>query len=256
MSREEKFKEKLESHPGNIPGPNGRKTTLISSYKGRIYLHTFSCGQCGKPFDRVIDDMVREGRNCCCQECSQKRKANIFKIKMDEAQERIDNKFGKDKIEINEAEIINMRTDMSFYCNVCNKNFIKTLWDLLHSNGCIHCMPYGYSEKAIRWLKTLPNFNNIQHAKNGGEYIFPGTRWKLDGIDHKLKIIYEFHGCDFHGHCCLEECKRCGDVNKLNPYKIPYEEAYKKTLEKKNYFLALGYQYIEMWECHFDLIDK
>jgi hypothetical protein len=176
---------------------------------------------------------------------------DIFRLTLEEAQERINQRFGEEMIEIIDTKIINVKSITNFYCFKCKNTFKKVLQDLLVSNGCPHCKPYGYSKKCIRWLKTFSNYKDIQNAENGGEYIFPGTRWRLDGIDHKLKIIYEFHGCDFHGHCIISKCKKCTNENGIGPYGVSYEKEYIKTLEKKNYFLSLGYQYVEMWECEF-----
>ena len=245
----EKFKQKLLEHTGNIAGSNGRKTELISEYKGRAYSHIFKCGLCGNEFARVIDDMLREGRHCCCYECSLNKKRQMFQITLEEAQERIDQRFGKDVIEIDESVIINMRTNMDFFCHQCNKPFTKRLVDLLRSRGCPNCLPYGYSKMSILWLDSL-EIKTIQHAENGGEHRIKNSKYWADGYDLATNTIYEFHGCDIHGHIIENPtCTRCTEKNGLTPYGYSFQEALDKLNKKRLHIHKEQYNYVEIWEC-------
>lgn len=80
--------------------------------------------------------------------------------------------------------------------------------------------PHGYrpqqkqSIKAIQWLKYVAEIEQIeiQHALNEGEKkIGPYT---VDGyveINKENKIVYEFHGCFWHG------CPKCFAARTMNP---------------------------------------
>ena len=69
----------------------------------------------------------------------------------------------------------------------------------------------------------------------------------MDGYTEKGRIVWEFHGCAFHG------CKKCFPRNrhiKMTPHKThTMEDAYLKTLEKTMKLQQLGYIVIEAWEC-------
>ena len=54
--------------------------------------------------------------------------------------------------------------------------------------------------------------NNIVHACNGGEIKLNmnGKLIKVDGFDKTTNIIYQFHGCFWHG------CPKCFDPNTIN----------------------------------------
>jgi len=251
---DEYVKNLIANHPNNTVGPTGQKTILISEYKGRSYDHTFKCGLCNCEFTRKMDDILRSDRKPRCGECAMKEKQELFKITMEEANRRIEERFGKDSIEINDSVIENVKTPMNFYCYKCKKVFVKTLGDLLVSKGCNLCLPWGYSKKAIEWMNTFEE--KIQHAENGGEYSLGAKKW-ADGYCKNTNTVYEFHGCDFHGHIIGNlSCGRCSDPCQLNPYGVPYVDVYRKTSEKKNYILSLGYNLIEIWECEFDRLKK
>ena len=67
---EKEIIERIHNHRNNIPGPTGNKTVMKSEYKGRAYKHMFSCGMCGKEFERTIDDILRDDRKPYCFKCS------------------------------------------------------------------------------------------------------------------------------------------------------------------------------------------
>jgi len=90
--------------------------------------------------------------------------------------------------------------------------------------------------------------NQIQHALNAGEMqIGPFT---VD--DHQEnaagdKIVYEFHGCFWHG------CSKCFARNTTNPVTdCSMADLYQRTIDKRKYLEENGYKYIYMWECEFD----
>jgi hypothetical protein len=244
---ESEIKLRLFNHPNNKP-----ETTLISKYTRRYDNHVFKCGICTNEFIRSVDDILRLDRNPHCATCQISKRNDSYRITMDEAQNRINSKFGENSIDICSEFIENMRVNLEFYCHKCDNIFTKTLQDLLASQGCIHCLPYGYSKKSIEYFNSL-EIKTLQHAENGGEYRIPGSKYWADAWDPLTKTVYEFHGCDFHGHIIENpNCSKCKDPNGLNPYGIDYVKCYEKTQEKKQYAISLGYKYIDIWECEWD----
>jgi G:T-mismatch repair DNA endonuclease (very short patch repair protein) len=110
------------------------------------------------------------------------------------------------------------------------------------------------SNVCIQWLKYISWSQNIyiRHARNGGEVKL--GKYRVDGYsetitDNKLyKIIYEFHGCYFHG------CKICFTDSTWNQTKQCLNSSiYQKHLHriesiKKDF---PDYKLIEIWECEF-----
>ena len=65
----------------------------------------------------------------------------------------------------------------------------------------------NYSLKSLQWITYLEKLHNtvIQSAFGGKEVTIniDDDIYKVDGYDKGNKIIYEFHGCYYHG------CQKC-----------------------------------------------
>ena len=78
--------------------------------------------------------------------------------------------------------------------------------------------PSGYNDQynkaSIQWLELRARVDNvtIQHALNVGEKSIPGTRYKLDRYCEEKNMVYEYHGCVFHG------CPVCFPDNRQDRY--------------------------------------
>ena len=109
------------------------------------------------------------------------------------------------------------------------------------------------SIKCQKWIKYTEHEQEItiNNAKNGLEYkVGP---YKLDGICHQNKTIYEFHGCLFHG------CPKCYKPDTYNVFKKePMLHTYKKHLNRINYIKLVmpEYKFEEMWEHEYDLLEQ
>ena len=73
----------------------------------------------------------------------------------------------------------------------------------------VHQMDQGprYSLTSLEWLEFIAHQTGhyIQHAGNGQE-VRLGTRdLPVDGYAHETMTAYQFHGCLYHGHECMEE---------------------------------------------------
>ncbi|KAK7580799.1 hypothetical protein V9T40_001428 [Parthenolecanium corni] len=99
----------------------------------------------------------------------------------------------------------------------------------------------NYSKQSILWLESFNN-PNIKHALNGGEVELCGAR--VDGFDHDNKIVYQYHGCLWHG------CPKCYDGEFINPMnKTSCDDLLQKTKDRTKRLERAGYTVIEEWEC-------
>jgi hypothetical protein len=118
--------------------------------------------------------------------------------------------------------------------------------------------PKGYafrdtqSHIALMWLywEEKERGIRIQHAANGREVNLM-NRFKVDGYNEKERIVFEFHGCAFHGchHCYRTPSAR----KKLVPMSSnrTLDDAYEDTAAKVSALRTAGFQVVEKWECEF-----
>jgi len=123
----------------------------------------------------------------------------------------------------------------------------------LVGSGCPKCFK-KYSIVQIEWLTYIENIFNIkiEHGANNGEYRIKNSRYKADGYCKDLNMVFEFHGCYYHG--CVECYPKRNDSNIL--IKKTYDELYKNTIKKKEHCINEGYKYIEIWGCNWSNIKK
>ncbi|CAC5375852.1 unnamed protein product [Mytilus coruscus] len=135
-------------------------------------------------------------------------------------------------------------------CNlVFRKNFLRP-----ETIGIIPAQGYNpeekHSIKALKWLRYVSKSKGIhtQHARNGGEKKIGDYR--VDGYhknDNGEEIVFEYHGCFWHG---CSKCYSKQTVNTVN--KMTMADLHQRTLEKKSQIENQGYKYISKWECEFD----
>ena len=124
---------------------------------------------------------------------------------------------------------------------VYRQNFLKP-----NTIGIIPEGGYRRTDKfsiiAMKWLKWVSKVENIQiqHALNGGE--FRVGKYRVDG--KFADTIFEFNGCAVHGCLCLPNREM-----KLPLSSMTADEAYQRTLDRKQFLENQGYTVHEMWEC-------
>ena len=104
----------------------------------------------------------------------------------------------------------------------------------------------NHSKVALEWLRFCDRENNIQHARNAGEYKIPGTDFHVDGFDASTNTVYEFHGCFWHG------CPRCypnRNEPHLRHYQRTLHDVYETTQQRIQQLRERGFTVVEMWEC-------
>jgi hypothetical protein len=103
-----------------------------------------------------------------------------------------------------------------------------------------------FSQVSIEWLeweRARRGLTTIMHARNGGEFRIPGTRWQADGYAAEINTIFEFHGDYWHGN---PEVFSPGDINPTS--KLSFGELHHKTLRREAQLRSLGYTVVSIWE--------
>jgi len=99
---------------------------------------------------------------------------------------------------------------------------------------------------AINWLektsKQLGIHIHLSLCGQGGERYILGA--PVDGYARKPKIIFQYHGCWWHG------CRPCfADRNTKIAHGRTREELYLATEARTKKLREAGYRVIEKWEC-------
>ena len=174
------------------------------------------------------------------------RGKHLFKMSQGVFIERAQHKHNN-RYDYTLVEYTNYYTKISIICSV-HGPFLQTPDTHLRGAGCPSCAHTAkHSIKAIHWLTQISLEHNIyiQHADNEGEFLIPGTKLKADGYCKETNTIYEFHGDKWHGNPSIYP-----PSSFCHPYdsNITAGELYKKTCERDNIILSLGYNLITMWE--------
>lgn len=113
-----------------------------------------------------------------------------------------------------------------------------------------------YSAVAIKWLDSISKAINrplrtILSPDN--EFKIPGTLYCADGYDALTNTIYEFLGDFWHGNPKKFDSNSLHPISKIRDgdgslRRATYGEVYQKTIERKVKIIALGYNYVEIWE--------
>jgi hypothetical protein len=112
--------------------------------------------------------------------------------------------------------------------------------------------PRKYSLMAIEWIKSIEKRDSIeiQHATSGGEKrinLGNGNWIFADGYCEENDTIYEFHGDFWHGNPSIY------NPDEVNPStKKTYGELYKRTLEREEAILDLGFNLEKIWESEWE----
>ena len=129
---------------------------------------------------------------------------------------------------------------------ICKKHGEFHILPYLHKVGkeCQRCSNQ-HSGISMEWLLFMEKryLTEIQHARNLGEFVIPGTRFKADGYIQSTNTIFEFYGDFWHGN------PKIYDQSEINPkVGITYGELYARTITKSKVILEKGYNLVEIWE--------
>ena len=151
------------------------------------------------------------------------------------------------------GEAVLRRNTWYFDGSIINPDFIATSTFIKSPIPQIPAQGYGKhhnaSQKSSLWLEWISHSEGrrIQHARNGGEFRIPGTRYFVDGIHIESNTVYEYLVCRFHGHICLQD-RHIKDPRTRMTLKALFDRTLERLAEIRN----LGYKVISIWECHYD----
>ena len=204
---------------------------LSTKYINCDTLMNWKCGKCYYEWSTSFDHI--KYANAWCPKCAGK-----LPYTLEECQKTAKERNGK----CLSKEYKNIDTIMEWECQKGHK--WKTRFDCIKNRKtwCPTCAHKSYSQACIKWLKTLPDYDDIEHAENGGEHTIKG-RLKADGYNPKTNTIYEFHGCYWHG------CPKCyKDRDTIIRSNKSREKVYQDTLKKEQKIKDLGYNLHVCWE--------
>lgn len=137
---------------------------------------------------------------------------------------------------------------------ICKTHGDFQILPYLHKIGkeCTKCSNQ-HSGISMNWLLYMEvrYSTKIQHARNMGEFIIPGTRYKADGYSESINTIFEFYGDFWHGNPKLY------DETKINPRtETTYGSLYEDTVKKSNIIKEKGFNIVEIWENDWKIFIK
>lgn len=211
-------------------------------------------------FNLSLSQVLNNINNCCPVCIEETRHQEPYnKLTESEIIEKIKNHPNN---EVNEhkkqtiliSKYIGTQNIHEFECS-CGIIFKRRLTDMFRNNRtfkCNNCTVAGSSRSSLKWLDTL-NIPGLRTYANGGEFTIPGTRYRADGYDPETRTVYEFHGCEFHGHYFIKPtCRLTKNKGSFSYYGETYMDLYDRTESRKLQIIKLGYNYVEKWECEFD----
>lgn len=119
-------------------------------------------------------------------------------------------------------------------------------WRHMHKHSFI-------SREWLMW-KEHETGRRLQRATNGGEArieLRDGTKVLVDGFDAEQGIVYEFHGCFFHG------CPKCFNHDQQHKTRgVTYRQLWLDTQARTKALQELNLEVIEIWGCQWDAMKK
>lgn len=144
-----------------------------------------------------------------------------------------------EKYDYSKTEYRSAKEKVIIICKEHNVEFQQTPNNHWKFEGCPSCNANGVSKNSQLWLDNL----GVPQEYREITITLSGRRFRLDAIDHKEKIVYEYNGDWWHGN---PNMYRSNDVHPIS--KKTYGELYKATKEKENVLKKSGYKVISIWE--------
>lgn len=169
--------------------------------------------------------------------------------------------------EIFEQKLSNVRKELvikkhegmflTVYSTKCNHTWRAHYQNLRRGSGCPMCVSPSrrYSKIAIEWVEQYAfshRLKGVQHAKQGGEFVIPGTQWRVDGYHKASNTVFEFLGDCWHGNQNLfnPKCKPHPFCNKTA------QKLYKETMMRLKAIKSSGFKVIYIWESDYKSGNK
>ena len=113
----------------------------------------------------------------------------------------------------------------------------------------------NHSNVSIEWLTWCiqEQSQDIQHARNAGEYRIPGTSFRVDGYCHDTQTVYEFQGCFTHG---CPTCHPNRHETHVRHYDRTMQDIYEISQHKVQQLREQGYTVVQIWECEWKRLKE
>ena len=113
----------------------------------------------------------------------------------------------------------------------------------------------NHSKVSIEWLTWCiqEQSQDIQHARNAGEYRIPGTHFHADGYCHDTQTVYEFQGCFTHG---CPTCHPNRHEKHVRHYNRTMQDMYEISQHKVQQLREQGYTVTQIWECEWKRLKE
>jgi len=148
------------------------------------------------------------------------------------------------KYDYSEIVYENILEKVKIKCKLHGPFWQAPAWHIA-GHECSKCRSFSSSNAANKWLSSL-NIEGLQTFESpNGEFLIPGTKWRVDGYDKTTNTVYEFHGTFWHGHPSSKSYKENEKHPKID---ATWNEIYQKTLKRDNKIIELGYNLIVKWE--------
>jgi len=189
-------------------------------------------------------------QGCGCNECAKIRRKDKQLFTLDDFILNA-NKIHNHMYDYSKVNYTGANNDVIIICKKHNEFKKKPSKHINAQQGCPKCAFTNYSKQQICWLNFISKFSNIniQHAENGGEYIFDNI--KADGYCKENNTIYEYYGDFWHGN---PKIYNQNSINKKN--NKTFGELYQNTLKREKQITDLGFNLIKVWECDWIKVNK
>ena len=173
-----------------------------------------------------------------CKKCMKEKFTNSF----EEFKEKSFKIFGSE-YEYDEKSYLNTRVNTRIKCK--KHGWFKILPDnhISKKRGCPKCSN-NVSKLEVIWLDSL----SIPEPWRQVTLNVNNKIYKLDALDKKNKIIYEFYGDFWHGNPKIYEEN---EINKRDNLSFGY--LYSKTKKREEELISAGYKLVTMWESEFNI---
>ena len=113
----------------------------------------------------------------------------------------------------------------------------------------------NHSKVSIEWLTWCiqEQSQDIQHARNAGEYRIPGTNFRADGYCNDTQTVYEFQGCFTHG---CTTCHPNRQEKRVRHYDRTMQDIYEISQHKVQQLREQGYTVVQIWECEWKRLKQ
>ena len=142
--------------------------------------------------------------------------------------------------------------------SACNKD-LRMNWMIPNSIASEPTLGWknriNHSKVSIEWLTWCiqEQSQDIQHARNAGEYRIPGTNFRADGYCHDTQTVYEFQGCFTHG---CTTCYPNRHEKHVRHYDRTMQDIYEISQHKVQQLREQGYTVVQIWECEWKRLKQ